>query len=281
MELEAVSSKRETRLPRKPERPYVNSLKSYSMEARRRPLRTYSKRTSSSEPVEPARKRRCISGSESDVSGGGRDQQPVLPMSVTTDDTTTAVVPAPSSPTAVKKGTITAYFQRSDPLKRSSTPAPEEPSSEITGPTVTPPSSPPILLSTTRKRVRRLKTRVTTHRISDGTEPDEDGDAEEQRETKPIMSPPILSEAAASILNISTTKTSEAKRRKCARERKKKPSVQTTLSLSMRDTAYTECKECDMLYNHLDKTDVKYHARHHAAKLKAKTNAGVEGDGEE
>lgn len=60
----------------------------------------------------------------------------------------------------------------------------------------------------------------------------------------------------------------EGKRRE--KKGKKTPSAQTTLSLSVRETQYTECAGCGMLYNHLHKTDVRYHARRHDALRRAR-----------
>lgn len=46
--------------------------------------------------------------------------------------------------------------------------------------------------------------------------------------------------------------------------------VQQTLSLSMSETGFTECRECSMLYNPLHEKDRRYHARQHAAIMKAR-----------
>jgi hypothetical protein len=245
------------------------------MEPRRRPLRTYSKRTSS-ESSEPAPKRRCVSSPDTIVSKDSG--KPLVPSKPELNASHLSVA-LPSSTPTVNRGTITAYFQRSAPPQRAATP-PVEPSSEPTEPNTTPPSSPPI--TSTRKRVRRLKARVTTHRIADKEPEDEDTeDTENEHRTRKLPVHQILSETKPSTLNLSA-KTPEGKttpERKGSTERgkkeRKKACVQTTLSLTMSDTAYTECKECDMLYNCLDKTDVRHHARHHAAKLKAKASTDV------
>lgn len=260
------------------------------MEPRRRPLRTYSKRAPSTESAEPASKRRCIDDpakppaqdpgkriSPSDARHSAATSIPELP-------------PPPPSLPPTKKGTITAYFGRTapqPPVVAPSSASLTEPSSESNGPTITPPSSPPA--TTTRKRARRLKTRIITHRTEERAASDEDQDNEdgEQNEDgqarmgktrdgeKSPARPAALSEIPPNALN--QTKgiskedgqyPSESRRRE-----KKTPSAQTTLSLSMRETQFTECGECGMLYNHLHKTDVKYHARHHAALRRARMRA--------
>ncbi|KAJ2972777.1 hypothetical protein NUW58_g9114 [Xylaria curta] len=290
MELYNVSPKEVSRIPRKPERPYISSLRSCSMETRRRPLRTYSKRTLSTESADPTPKRRCIAG----------------PPTASVQDEDTRIThpepgncaPAPisnplSSLPPAKKGTITAYFGRIIPQPRASTPPSDlssDPLSDSNGSTTTPPSSPPIIPSK-RRGTRRLKTRVVVHcaneqNASDGKQEDQDSQKQtrmihdSESPTHACASPP--SETTLNIFN-QTENTSEApserdKSRVSKRQEKKQMSVQTTLSLSMNETHYTECKECGMLYNHLHEADVKYHARRHAALRRAKTQAGAKSD---
>jgi hypothetical protein len=81
--------------------------------------------------------------------------------------------------------------------------------------------------------------------------------------------------------NILGTHLKGSKRQEDGSQCRKIAAVQTTLNLSMNETVYTECKECDMLYNHLDKTDVKHHARHHAALVRAKARAGAKNNAAE
>ncbi|KAI3318997.1 hypothetical protein HD806DRAFT_299653 [Xylariaceae sp. AK1471] len=284
MELDNVLAKAMLRKPRKQECSYVTSLRPSAMEPRRRPLRTYSKRTSSTETTEPAPKRQCIASSPITASQDGETP-------LTASESGRNVKPSlstidPSLPPPTKKNTITAFFGRILPQPQVTTPS-SEPLSESTGPTITPPSSPPII-TTKRKRVRRLKTRVVTQRIDDEETSDENKEGHERKkqigsihdiEPPAHARPPALSEATPNSLNqpesISRTRSKTSKRRENRRRDHKTASVQTTLSLSMTETGYTECKECDMLYNHLDKTDVKYHARHHAALLRAKARAGA------
>ncbi|GAW17799.1 hypothetical protein ANO14919_072660 [Xylariales sp. No.14919] len=261
------------------------------METRRRPLRTYSKRTSSTESTEPAPKRRCLASSSAPSI---RDEEtrlnPTEPR-----NSTTGSVPTPSTPLPpTKKGTITAYFSKIIPQPSAAAPSSDSPSSDLLSdsnePTITPPSSPPII-TTRKKRTRRLKTRVVTQRIDENEGSDEEEENQKRgkrigriRASNPSADarPPALSETTPNTLNQSDgtpkTRSEGSKRRENGRRENKTPSVQTTLSLSMSEAHYTECKECGMLYNHLHETDVKYHARRHAAlrRAKARTDAKSE-----
>ncbi|KAI0545947.1 hypothetical protein F4679DRAFT_443214 [Xylaria curta] len=287
MESYSMLSKEASRIPRKTERSYISSLKPCSMEARRRPLRTYSKRAST-DSNEPTSKRRCIvKSSMATIPKGGVHIAP----SGSEHKATSSISESPSLP-PMKKGTITAYFGTIIPQPRAITPSSDsssDPSSEPNEPITTPPSSPPVI-TTRKRRARRLKTRVAKQSI------DEEGDEEEHEnhdgkkrwkrirgvEPPTHVHPPILSESTPDSLNqIQNTSSSRLGAGKSLENRqreKKQASVQTTLSLSMNETHYTECKECGMLYNHLHKTDIKYHARRHAALRRAKTQAGIKGD---
>ncbi|KAI1812845.1 hypothetical protein GGS20DRAFT_516547 [Poronia punctata] len=288
MDADTSSWKAASRIPRKPERPYVSSFRPYPMETRKRPLRTYSKRTLSGDSSEPDPKRRCVNDS-SVISYNNRAIPTISPTRSNASETLPGT--APTSTTAslppMKKGTITAYFQKTSSRSSTATPS-SDPISENTEPTTTPPSSPPSLI-TRKKRIRRLKARVAIGRIidqraSDEDEGDVDGNKSDTGDIQARTCAPVLSETTINSLNqaVATTEPStRSKENRSAEKVKKetkKASVQTTLSLSMRDTAYTECKECGMLYNHLDKADTKYHARHHTAILKEKTRAGAENE---
>ncbi|KAI0202916.1 hypothetical protein F4808DRAFT_61644 [Astrocystis sublimbata] len=340
MESQSVLPKEISRIPRKPERPYISTLKSSPMESRRRPLRTYSKRTFS-ETAEPAPKRRCIADAskaptptvlaaeaKSSIASSQRKQE----CDKENEHNAKSLASAPGAnanelplPTP-KKGTIMAYFapkiHQLPVIAPSSEPEPSsDPVSESNDLTITPPSSPPMITFSTRKRrVRRLKTRIVAQRVDEEAEDEEESgnegassESEEQRQRhdsmrdrrgtctttdtsterkRRIRDRPLapLSELAHDNpnlnpnLNLPTTSTKSKPRldgnmeeqkenRPDQREKKKqKPapqaSVQTTLSLSMHEAHYTECRECGMLYNHLHETDVKYHARRHAAALK-------------
>ncbi|KAI0878228.1 hypothetical protein GGS24DRAFT_14107 [Hypoxylon argillaceum] len=287
MELHNVQSKEALRIG-KPERLYISSLRSCPMEPRRRPLRTYSKRTSSTESIEPTPKRRCINN---------------LPMpSIQDEDTkpstsdsehgaTASMAKLPPSLPLTKKGTITAYFGRITPqlpaIISSSDPI-SEPLSED-GPIITPPSSPPAI--PTKRRTRRLKTRVVTQHLDEKEASDEEQENQDEKErigrTRVRESPALrcasaLSEITPNTLNqtenTATNRSEDGKVLGNKRQEKKTASVQTTLSLSINEAQYTECKECGMLYNHLHKMDVQYHARRHAALRRAKIRASAEND---
>ncbi|KAI1291657.1 hypothetical protein F5Y03DRAFT_376064 [Xylaria venustula] len=253
------------------------------MESRRRPLRTYSKRTLSTESVEPPLKRRCLTGPST---SSLQDDKTRLGLTGSEDKTAACASKQPLPPT--KRSTITAYFGKLDPkplpITLSSDPS-SDPASESNGPTNTPPSSPPVI-TTKKRKVRRLKTRVVAQNLddkegSDGIQTDQDSkrgigrirDIEPPANTRL----PALSEAMPNTLNqsksVSKVRSQSGKPRENTRQENKPASIQTTLSLSLRENHYTECKECGMLYNHLHQMDVKYHARRHAALAKARTDA--------
>ncbi|KAI0973772.1 hypothetical protein F4678DRAFT_410051 [Xylaria arbuscula] len=285
MDLQNTLPKEPSRIPRKPERPYISSLRSSPMETRRRPLRTYSKRTLSTESVEPPSKRRCLIGPSTSPIQDDKTRRGLAEP----EDNTAACVSKPSLP-PTKRGTITAYFGKVDakplPVALSSDPS-SDPASESNESTNTPPSSPPII-TTKKRKARRLKTRVVAQHLDDGEGSDEEqGDQDSKKGTGRIRDieptthtrSPALSEATPNTLNqsksVSKGQSQGGKPRENARQENKAASIQTTLSLSLRETHYTECKECGMLYNHLHETDVKYHTRRHAAlrRAKARTDA--------
>ncbi|KAI0460591.1 hypothetical protein F5B21DRAFT_14107 [Xylaria acuta] len=292
MELHSVLSKEASRIPRKSERPYISSLKSCSMETRRRPLRTYGKRTSS-ESTEPTPKRRCIAGSSM---ASSPEERARITSSEPEHNTASSISNSPPLP-SIKKGTITAYFGRIMPQAPAVTLSPylsSDLSSGSNEPTITPPSSSPVI-ATRKRRARRLKTRVVTSRTNEEANDEERENQDSKKRIGRILEaeaespaharPPALSESTPDSLNqtrsISKTRLDDGKPWKNRRREKKHASVQTTLSLSMNEAHYTECKECGMLYNHLHETDVKYHARRHAALRRAKAQASVKSDAAE
>ncbi|KAI1822232.1 hypothetical protein F4861DRAFT_412990 [Xylaria intraflava] len=278
--------KEASRIPRKPERPYLSSLKSYPMNTRRRPLQTYSKRTPSTESTtEPAPKRRCIASPS--VSIIQHEDTPLAPSEPEQNTTSLRSSPPNNQPPA-KRGTITAYFQKiapQPPVRTSSS----ELSSEPTEPTITPPSSPPTI-TPMKRRTRRLNTRIATRHMDEIGSNDEDDRHDEKGELTEIRgangvepltnvhyTTPSRTGSSTSDRpdNISGAGSERDKRRGKRRREKRTASVQTTLGLSTTEPQYTECKECDMLYNHLHETDVKYHARRHAALQRAKARASA------
>ncbi|KAH8166825.1 hypothetical protein CIB48_g1378 [Xylaria polymorpha] len=250
---------------------------------------TGTKRTSSTESTEPPPKRRCVV--DSSLASVRNEEARITPP----EPEHSAAASSPKSPSLppTKKGTITAYFGKLIHQPRVVAPSsdpPSNPLSESSGPTITPPSSPPIITKG-KRRARRLKTRVVTQQIDEeeaNEEEQENQDGKERiRRTREVESPaharpPALSESTPENLNQTRSTPSSrihvGKPRENRRREKKQASVQTTLSLSMNEAYYTECKECGMLYNHLHESDVKYHARRHAALRRAKAQAGVKSD---
>ncbi|CAJ2509305.1 Uu.00g143310.m01.CDS01 [Anthostomella pinea] len=264
---------------KKVDRAYVPSsnlsAKYTPINKRLRPLRTYSKRASSTDAPEPEAKRRRIA----DTTAAG------------TKRTTNAKKPPPPAlpPQTAQKGTLFAYFKKVAPPTSSST-LPSEPSSEAAehelDNTITPPSSPP-KLNVRRKKARRLTTRVVSRDIEEPD--DENGDSEESEErakelTDGEVSPSssdggiiiIMAETSPNsldrVVDGRRTKRPEAvgKRGKETPEVPKAATVQTTLSLSLNDQGFTECRDCYMLYNPYHEKDVRHHARLHDALQKAR-----------
>lgn len=260
------------------------------MESRRRPLRTYSKHTSSTESSEPTPKRQRLASSPVTSI---RDKEPKAAFAIPEQSDTALSSQSLLSTLPLKKGTITAYFGRivpQPPLVVPSSDPPSDPLSEPSEPESTPPLSPPIVSATRKRKARRLKTRVSRRRL------DEEGSDESQENqdddgligttsgTKKLAHARAtdLSEATPNALNrnrgVTRTGLVGSKLQENRRRERKPASVQTTLSLSMRETHYTECKGCGMLYNHLHESDVKYHARRHASLRRAKARADTRSD---
>ncbi|KAI1331552.1 hypothetical protein F5Y16DRAFT_270826 [Xylariaceae sp. FL0255] len=288
MELDSIQLQpvKALRMSGKPERPYVLSLKSHpsreAMEARRKPLRTYSKRTSSTESTEPVAKRRRIDPSPSIPTGR---KPSTSPITSDRESQTKKALPnsAASLPPPPKKGTIMAYFGKATPKIKIDTSS-AEPSSDIADQSTPPSSPPPIAMK--RRKVRRLTTRFARqyeNEIENGIGAVSDNE-ENEAATKPAAfqetTMGILSESTPATLN-QTAKSAPNKRSESGKRGKSGQNrtsvVQTTLSLSLNEKGYTECKDCDMLYNPLHEPDVKHHARRHAALQRAKDRAKAYG----
>ncbi|KAH8886994.1 hypothetical protein GQ53DRAFT_844539 [Thozetella sp. PMI_491] len=256
--------------------------------ARRRPLRTYGRRSVASdrEESESPRKKRRV-------------EAPITPTSPPKETVKENALPPLPPP---KRGSILAFFQPV-PLSSSSrvelSSEPPAMSSEAALPMSTPPSSPPPPLKT-RKR-RRLTTRPALDE-EDGARGESEerscadvgSEREASEETAPAPSaskqpgesaPPhndslapreagrsALSELLANALAAraaSATMDEGKKEKKARRKPRKKELVQTTLSLSMNPgPGFTICKTCGLLYNHLNEKDRKDHARWHAGRNK-------------
>lgn len=175
--------------------------------------------------------------------------------------------------------------------------------------TSSPPSSPPPLASSShsekearaRRKPRRLTTKAKPRETSPTLGDDEggtDNEAEEpatrSRRGQATATPKqgsenqaaatdreqdrkVLSSKTPSTLNREVPTTTPAPAsvaasnpRKRQRTRAEPAMVQQTLSLSISETGFTECRECSMLYNPLHEKDRRFHARQHAAILKAR-----------
>ncbi|KAI1631897.1 hypothetical protein F4809DRAFT_130503 [Biscogniauxia mediterranea] len=241
--------------------------------AHKRPLRTYSKRTAPTDSAEPVTKRQRIN--EAHVSHQTSKSSNKSNVDIAASEPTLPAVPSAVPP---RKGIITAYFKKIDPPTSSST-LPSEASSDIAEATTTPPSSPPTLQSR-RRKARRLTTRAVS--CDNAEHEDEDKNTKESKAEQQVAATKdgrlsredkdVLSSLSAPTLNRMETIT---RKRSEAGKRGKATTVQTTLSLSLTDTGFVECKDCNMLYNPIHEKDAKDHARVHAALRRAKSRTGT------
>ncbi|KAI5863838.1 hypothetical protein GGS23DRAFT_516301 [Durotheca rogersii] len=245
-----------------------------------RPLRTYSKRAPPADSPEPAPKRQRIGASSPILSTQEAIPEPISDVKI-------PELSPPDLPPLlpIKKGTITSYF-KVIPSAPSST-LNSELSSDAVEPKTTPPSSPPAL-GVRRKTRRRLTTRIVTCSASEDPQAEVEDEGEggngrsDPTEDEPV--PPII-QTGTPVLpspdNLSRipakrkTRSDAGKRGRNTGKGTKPVRIQTTLSLSAEEKAFTECKECNMLYNPLHRQDAKCHARRHAAMLKAKSSTRV------
>lgn len=236
-------------------------------------LRTYSKRATPRDDSEPpAKKQKTRDAAKSPASNVPKtiSMKPEL-ASLKNPKSKQPELPAQRAAEPSKKGTIMSYFKVTSPSSGTATPC--EISSEAVDLPSTPPSSPPAL-SHDRKRRRRLTTKPSYQSTPElESEKDASESAAEDAPEKMIKTL-ALSDAAAQKLNQKDQgeeSRSEARKRgatsKIAKP-KKTATVQTTIVLSLNETGFVECQECNMLYNSLHEKDVKLHARRHAAVLR-------------
>ncbi|OTB10495.1 hypothetical protein K445DRAFT_252470 [Daldinia sp. EC12] len=259
-------------------KPIISELQTESRVAtkpqRTRVLRTYGKRASSSDSAQSASKKRCIDKTDTAILSNN-DTPAESPCDA-------SIPPSPTLPPAqpIRKGTIMNYFKvvPSSSSCASHSPAP---SSGPVDPTSTPPSSPPASSLQSKTR-RRLTTRIVSRATSVESKAEDMEEEDEKAKVNEVdtvsMSPnnssQAFSEISSATLNLPVIKPkrqADNKRERNIKKPSKPTTIQTTLSLSIDDKGFTECKECDMLYNPLHKQDAKYHARRHAAILKAKS----------
>lgn len=265
--------------------------------SRKRPLRTYGRRTQllPDHGLEPPRKKRVVEDSsnatsQSQPSPPSSPQLPRLPVQ-------------PRAPVSVKRGSILAFFKPISAPTSSSTTHSEissdaKRSREDVIPS-SPPSSPPVLARPAKRR-RRLTTRITTiggpnegkgQKEQESEEPEIAEEAEEnvvagshdaeEPDTVELGHSSVLHELKSSLLNAGTPTSGETaeggfKVKHEAKQRTRKVTVQTTLNLSMADEpVFTICKECEILYNPLNEKDRRDHAKQHAAALRRKGGVPV------
>ncbi|RYO80742.1 hypothetical protein DL766_008051 [Monosporascus sp. MC13-8B] len=246
---------------------------------RTRPLKTYSKKATSIGSTEPPPKRRH-SGEVTQTPRPKKSESPSLQQ----DNRSQPSLPPPHASRDPKRGTIMSYFKVVSPSSNHMS-SYSEPSSCGVEPASTPPSPPPLKTDSRHKKRRRLTTKVVSKDL------DATGDAEE--ETTGRLDPEtgqstttrggnsgVLADTSKGALNKAATQQEqrlEAGKRGRGKGPNSKPViVQTTLSLSMSDKGFAECKACNMIYNPYHEKDAKFHARRHAVMLKSKSQKGSE-----
>ena len=256
---------------------------------RRKPLRTYGRRSAWSERAdsEPAAKRRRVA-------------EPATPTSPPKD----LPPQLPPNPTA-KRGTILSFFKPLTPAPSTDTsPSCQSPlrTTRSVEQITTPPSSPPVV--TRSRERRRLTTRPDLYNesrsSSEAASPRTgsnllipEGGGEAADETSPFREPPgtdassefnlgvlggegrsALSELLSKALGARAAAEDPGAGKKETNRNGKRPKkelVQATLNLSTRPgPRFTLCKSCGLLYNHLNDKDRKTHARQHAAYTRSK-----------
>ncbi|KAK3947333.1 hypothetical protein QBC32DRAFT_91216 [Pseudoneurospora amorphoporcata] len=236
----------------------------HSTQQRKKPIRTYG--------------RRSVAAA---AAAAKQDSKPSTPRQLSPQNTPAPELPPPSSPTTVptsvecpkptKSGSILSYFKAKPktpaPPSKATTPAPSATEELIS----TPPSPPPS--STAQRKRRRLTTRPTLDGEHDGENQDtkrrnhQNGDeTPEAGHGTPIGTPSASSQTEPD------SKQSVGKKKRAAKTPPTKEMVQTTLSLAIGEPKpqFIVCKECSMLYNHLNDKDRRDHKRVHAAYIRSK-----------
>ncbi|KAF5646681.1 vacuolar er assembly vma12 [Fusarium tjaetaba] len=218
--------------------------------SRVKPLRTYGKRSIRDDsPKEPNTKKRRVSTESTapEPASKGTDKAPLkevteeaknIPESTTTNKPTTE---------PVKKGSILNFFK---PVPPSST-VTSSPKSDDPQPESTPPSSPPQPPKIEpRKKPRLLRFRGTSTPLLDegNTGDDSQGEDTKAEDAGTKSARPAAQESSLN-RDASTNDTKPGKKGKAA---------------------FSECKVCNTVWNPLYPDDVKFHAKQHAAVLRAK-----------
>ncbi|KAK0725463.1 hypothetical protein B0H67DRAFT_132703 [Lasiosphaeris hirsuta] len=252
-------------------------------QGRKRPPRTYGRRSAPSKESEPMPKKRNLQ--ELKAVDSSTEHPPPKPLQL---PQLPEPEPEPSEPP--KRGSILSYFKR---LPSASTVQPAA-SSSPAEPISPPPSSP--IPEKARKR-RRLNTRPAFEadgllidnagrklpEDKDLDEKDQENIQECSPEGKPDVSsdddtrePRAFGERSTNDLNrlevpSAATKKPTLLARKKSGKRPMKDKVQMTLNLSMSPgPGFTICKECGILYNPLNEKDRKEHKKQHAAHVRSK-----------
>lgn len=242
----------------------------HTTQPRKKPIRTYGRRSVA-------------------VAVAKHDSKPSTPRQLSPEDTPAPQLPTPSSPATVtpsaecpktsapKSGSILSYFKAKPktpvPLIKATTPAPSVATEELVS---TPPSPPPS--STGQRKRRRLTTRPTFDNEYDGEDQAGKGTKENGDETPGMENGTPLDTPSASQTETDSTGTTTSSSKQLAAQKKRpaktptKEMVQTTLSLAIGESKpqFIVCKECSMLYNHLNDKDRRDHKRVHAAYVRSK-----------
>ncbi|KAK5661785.1 hypothetical protein OQA88_9886 [Cercophora sp. LCS_1] len=231
---------------------------------RKRPIRTYGRRSAQSKEPEPPSPKR---------------QKPE--ETKRSDPVPMASSPQPPKSEPPKRGSILSYFKRIPP----SASAPVTPT-ETTAPTLTPPPSSPVPSSRERKR-RRLTTRpVVVEEIGYETPCEDTGKVNDESDCKSDGGSrhTALTETESNTLNKiqhpdrhSKENTGLGEKTKRKAKRCTAEMVQTTLNLAINPgPGFTVCKECGILYNPRNEKDRKEHKKRHAAHVRKKARAASE-----
>lgn len=236
-------------------------------------LRTYSKRAPPRDDSEPPAKKQKTRDLAKPTAAGVSQATPSKPEppSSRTLKSKQPELPAQRPAEPSKKGTIMSYFKVTSPSSGTGTPC--EISSEAVDLPSTPPSSPPAL-SHDRKRRRRLTTKPSYQSTPElESERDASESATEDAPNKRSKTLALSEVGAQKLYQKEQSEESQSESGKGGATKKiakpkKTATVQTTIVLSLNETGFVECQECNMLYNSLHAKDVKLHARRHAAVLR-------------
>ncbi|KAK1829352.1 hypothetical protein QBC39DRAFT_134888 [Podospora conica] len=241
--------------------------------ARKRPIRTYGKRSAQNREEEDTHPQKKQKLEEPEPKVAQPQPQPTPPP------------PKVSEREPPKRGSIMSYFKPVPPSSRAPSPEPPAPPAERA---LTPPPSSPISFGKARKR--RLTTRpkidgddILTRR-GGSEEQDEQGNGGESRDgdqTERDQNPAspsksesgaVSAEGTSGTFSRSSILTGEEARKKGkSGKRQPKERVQMTLSLAINPgPGFTICKDCGILFNPLNEKDRKEHKKRHAAHVRAK-----------